>query len=96
MSGKTRRPGDLADKPVDDAVELVTPDGEAVGGSGRDVAEQVNLLPEVLRLLQLPHEPLELSTGVLRVQQQQPVCAGRRLNTPASFRLGLPIPVTAR
>ena len=67
--------------PVDDAVKVVTPNRNGFGDSGRDMTEQVNLLAKVFSLLQLLHEPLELTTRVHRVQQQQPVYTERWLLT---------------
>ena len=58
---------------VDDPVEVPAPHAHAVHVSGRDVAEEVNLLPAELRHLQLVHQPLQLVRGVRGVQQQPQV-----------------------
>lgn len=59
--------------PVDDIVVVPAPDFEAVGVSGRNVSDDVDLLVFELSALQLVNEPLQLGAGVGAVKQQPPV-----------------------
>ena len=63
--------------PVDNAVVVFGPDGQAVCVSGRDVAQDVDLLLVQLGRLQLIDEPAELLSRVSGVQQQPPTAEGR-------------------